>query len=391
MYKKSNGYWKSDFRINNVRYQKSWDTQDKKLALKLEKEWKKHIKEPNVYVKEPSINHQSEKVLEKLSFSDATEYLFETKWKYYRDKRNPKDRWLKISSFFGEKRAISTLTIDDLDRFKRHLVNKKYANKTVNHYISALKSSVEYLERKQKIILENKLSFQDLKMRLESKRKISFTKDEELDMYNALLSIYDETRNPIDWEMIQFFIINSGLGLRPAEYYNLQIGDFDLEQNTVTINRGAYNSTKNDLIRTLPLNGVVLESVKLQLEFALTKLYGLELNKPFVLKDEVNSINYKKLNFTSLTKDMIEYRWNKMKKYLGWTDKERYKEYIPYGLRHTVASRLASISKWNGYKIMTFMGHKSFHTSLNYVHLGIEDIRDGGATNIQDIKLINYV
>lgn len=390
MYKKSNGYWKSDFRINNVRYQKSWDTQDEKLALKLEKEWKKHIKEPNVYVKEPSINHHSEKVLEKLTFSDATEYLYETKWKYYRDKRNPKDRWLKICSFFGEKRAISTLTIDDLDRFKRHLVNKKYANKTVNHYISALKSSVEYLERKQKIILENKLSFQDLKMRIESKRKISFTKDEELDMYNALLSIYDETRNPIDWEMIQFFIINSGLGLRPAEYYNLQIGDFDLEQNTVTINRGAYNSTKNDLIRTLPLNGVVLESVKLQLEFALTKLYGLELNKPFVLKNEVSNINYRKLNFTSLTKDMIEYRWNKMKKYLGWTDKERYKEYIPYGLRHTVASRLASISKWNGYKIMTFMGHKSFHTSLNYVHLGIEDIRDGGATNIQDIKLINY-
>ena len=391
MYKKSNGYWKSDFIISGVRYQKSWDTQDEELALKLEREWKTQIKEPNVYLKEPSVNSHPEKVLEKLTFSDATEYLCETKWKYYRDKRNPKDRWLKICSFFGVKRAISTLTIDDLDRFKRYLVNKKYANKTVNHYISTLKSSVEYLERKQKIIIENKLSFQDLKMRIESKRKISFTKDEELDMYNCLLSIYDETKNPTDWEMIQFFVINSGLGLRPAEYYNLQIGDFDLEQNTVTINRGAYNSTKNDLIRTLPLNGVVLEAVKLQLEFALTKLYGLELNKPFVLKDEVSNINYKKLNFTSLTKDMIEYRWNKMKKYLGWTDKERYKDYIPYGLRHTVASRLASISKWNGYKIMTFMGHKSFHTSLNYVHLGIEDIRDGGATNLQNIKIINYV
>ncbi|MFX4211070.1 tyrosine-type recombinase/integrase [Aliarcobacter butzleri] len=384
MYQKTNDYWKSDFKINQVRYQKSWDTQDKELALRLEKEWKKHIKEPSIYP-------HPENGLIRLTFKEATEYLYETKWKYYRDKRNPKDRWIKISNFFGLNRYISTLTIDDLDRFKRYLVNKKYANKTVNHYISTLKSSIEYLERKQKITLENKLSFQDLKMRIESKRKICFSKYEELDMYNALVSIYDESNNPIDWEMIQFFIINSGLGLRPAEYYNLQIGDFDLEQNTVTINRGAYNSTKNDLIRTLPLNGVVLESVKLQLEFALTKLYELELNKPFVLKDEITNINYRKLNFTSLTKDMIEYRWNKMKKYLGWTDKERYKDYIPYGLRHTVASRLASISKWNGYKIMTFMGHKSFHTSLNYVHLGIEDIRDGGATNIQDIKIINYV
>ncbi|RXI30410.1 site-specific integrase [Arcobacter ellisii] len=204
------------------------------------------------------------------------------------------------------------------------------------------------------------------------------------------ISIKIFTRNPTDWEMIQFFIINSGLGLRPAEYYNLQIGDFDLEQNTLTISRGTYASTKNNLIRTLPLNGVVLEAVKLQLEFALTKLYELKLNKPFVLKDEINNINYSKLTFTSLTKDMIEYRWNKMKRYLGWTDKERYKEYIPYGLRHTVASKLASISKWNSYKIMTFMGHKNLSTSLNYIHLGIEDIRDGGATNIQDIKLINH-
>lgn len=383
MYKKSNGYWKSDFKINQVRYQKSWDTQDKELAHKLEEEWKKHIKEPSIY---PHPENGSRR----LTFYDATEYLYETKWKYFRDKRNPKDRWLKICSFFGEKRAISNLTIDDLDRFKRYLVNKKYANKTINHYISALKSSVEYLERKQKIILENKLSFQGLKMSIDSKRKISFTKDEELDMYNTLLNIYDETRNPTDWEMIQFFIINSGLGLRPAEYYNLQIGDFDLEQNTLTISRGTYASTKNNLIRTLPLNGVVLEAVKLQLEFALTKLYELKLNKPFVLKDEINNINYSKLTFTSLTKDMIEYRWNKMKRYLGWTDKERYKEYIPYGLRHTVASKLASISKWNSYKIMTFMGHKNLSTSLNYIHLGIEDIRDGGATNIQDIKLINY-
>lgn len=383
MYQKTNGYWKSDFKINHIRYQKSWDTQDKELALRLEKEWKKYIKEPSIY---PNPENGSRK----LTFYDATEYLYETKWKYFRDKRNPKDRWLKICSFFGEKRAISNLTIDDLDRFKRYLVNKKYANKTVNHYISALKSSVEYLERKQKIILENKLSFQGLKMSIDSKRKISFTKDEELDMYNTLLNIYDETRNPTDWEMIQFFIINSGLGLRPAEYYNLQIGDFDLEQNTLTISRGTYASTKNNLIRTLPLNGVVLEAVKLQLEFALTKLYELKLNKPFVLKDEINNINYSKLTFTSLTKDMIEYRWNKMKRYLGWTDKERYKEYIPYGLRHTVASKLASISKWNSYKIMTFMGHKNLSTSLNYIHLGIEDIRDGGATNIQDIKLINH-
>jgi integrase len=382
MYRKSNGNWKSDFRLNHIRYQKTWETTSLELALKLEEEWKNHIKKPDVFPlpSTASIN---------LTFSDATEYVEETKWRYNRDQRNPKDRWLRIVKYFGAKRRIGTLTIDDLDRYKRHLVNKKYANKTINHYISTLKSTIEYLEVKQKVILDNKLSFEGLLMRVTSKRKICFTREEESKMYNALVSVYKKTKNQTDWEMIQFFVINSGLGLRPAEYYNLQLGDFDLEQKTVTISRGSYNSTKNDLIRTLPLDGIVLKAVEHQLEYAITNLHNE--NENITLKTSIKSNQFRSLNFTSLTKDKVRRRWRNMKKYLGWTDKERYKEYIPYGLRHTVASRLASLSKWNGYKIMTFMGHKSFHTSLNYVHLGVDDIRDGSLISNQSIELQGYI
>ena len=96
-------------------------------------------------------------------------------------------------------------------------------------------------------------------------------------MYKALTAIYNESKKSDDWQMLQFFVINSGLGLRTAEYYNLQFGDFDLEQNTVTISRGSYKSTKNDLIRTLPLNGVILKAVKLQLEFSLVHLHKINI------------------------------------------------------------------------------------------------------------------
>lgn len=383
MYRKSSGNWKSDFKLNHIRYQKTWETTSLELALKLEEEWKNHIREPDVF---PSPSTATIN----LTFSDATEYVYETKWKYNRDQRNPKDRWLKIVEYFGKKRRIGTLTIDDLDRYKRYLVNKRYANKTVNHYISTLKSTIEYLEVKQKVILDNKLSFEGLLMRVTSKRKICFTREEEFQMYTTFVSIYKETQNATDWEMLQFFIINSGLGLRPAEYYNLQLGDFDLEQKTVTISRGSYNSTKNDLIRTLPIDGVVLEAIKLQLEYAITTLHSLKPKENYTLKTFIRSAQFRSLNFTSLTKDKVRRRWRKMKHILGWTDKERYKEYIPYGLRHTVASRLASLSKWNGYKIMTFMGHKSYHTSLNYVHLGVEDIRDGAIISNQNLILNIY-
>lgn len=384
MYKKQNGFWKSDFIINKIRYQKTWTTKIKKKALEKEDEWKKHIINPIEYLNPKEIDLG-------LSFKDATSYIYETKWIYFRDKKNPLMRWEKISMFFGESRLISTLTVDDLDRFKRYLIKKNYANKTINHYISTLKTSIEYLENKQKLILDNKLPFEGLRMPVYKKRKICFSRYEEYQMYQTLVERYKETNNSTDWEMIKYFIINISLGLRPAEYFNLQLGDFDFYNNHVTISRGSFNSTKNNLIRTLPLEGIVLKAIKEHIKYSVTIIHKKKLPIDIELKDIVSDSKYKTLKFTRLTNDMVRKRWTIMKKHLNWTDKEIHKDYVPYGLRHTVASRLASESKWNGYKIMTFMGHKSYHTSLNYIHLGVNDIKDGSIISNQDITLYEYV
>ncbi len=71
-----------------------------------------------------------------------------------------------------------------------------------------------------------------------------------------------------------------------------------------------------------------------------------------------------------------------MKKALGWTDRVIYKDYVPYSLRHTVASRLAGERKFNAHQIMRFMGHYSMQTSLKYVHLNVEDIISGVSVGI---------
>lgn len=44
MFKKANGFWKSDFRLNGKRYQHTWEVKDKNEALKLEKDLKEKIK-----------------------------------------------------------------------------------------------------------------------------------------------------------------------------------------------------------------------------------------------------------------------------------------------------------------------------------------------------------
>ena len=404
MYRTSNGYWKSDFKIRKIRYQKTWSVKDKKKALKLEEEWKNKIiqdKYLSYRVQHNKNDDFTEQItsIKDMTFDEAKEYLYQVKWKFFKDKNNPLSRWKRISKYFGNNKSLSKLTIDDLDRFKEFLVGNSYANKTINHYISTLKTSIELLESRQKIVLENKLSFEGMRLPTYENRKICFTREEERLMSNAFLSRYRESGCLKDWEMLQFFIINSGLGLRPAEYLNLQLGDIDFEERVLTISRGGYNSTKNNLIRTLPIDGVVFDSIVLLVKYSIahiysdktiSKLYNLDTLSTEKLTLLISQYDCKNTKLTTLTKEMIRKRWNKMKNTLGWTDKETYKEYIPYGLRHTVASRLASRIKWNGYRIMRFMGHKSFHTSLNYIHLDVDDIREGACVNNQDIENTYY-
>ena len=42
-----------------------------------------------------------------------------------------------------------------------------------------------------------------------------------------------------------------------------------------------------------------------------------------------------------------------------------------------MASRLVSLKGFNAHKLMAFMGHTDIKSSLHYVHLNVDDIRDG--------------
>ena len=42
-----------------------------------------------------------------------------------------------------------------------------------------------------------------------------------------------------------------------------------------------------------------------------------------------------------------------------------------------MASRLVSLKGFNAHKLMAFMGHRDIKSSLHYVHLNVDDIRDG--------------
>ena len=67
--------------------------------------------------------------------------------------------------------------------------------------------------------------------------------------------------------------------------------------------------------------------------------------------------------------------WGSVKEFLGYKGDDS--AHGLYVLRHTVASRLVSLKGFNAHKLMAFMGHTDIKSSLHYVHLNVDDIRDG--------------
>ena len=73
--------------------------------------------------------------------------------------------------------------------------------------------------------------------------------------------------------------------------------------------------------------------------------------------------------------DTVNRMWWAVRNHLGYLGTSN--THGLYVLRHTVASMLVSLKGFNAHKLMAFMGHTDIKSSLHYVHLNVDDIRDG--------------
>jgi len=272
MYKLSSGNWKSDFKIDGQRYQQSWDTPIKKEAQKLENDFKDRIRLSKVQQDTLSTvgldwmlpDSSGDKAQSSITLSEAREIMKVRKWNSLRDSKNPISRMNLIIELLGD---IDILTIDNkvIDSLRELLIHKGRAPKTVNHYMSVLKTTIDFLDTKGIVIFHKKPDFNSVRFKEDDlgTRDIVFTKSELAQMLEAFEKVYKLTGNITDFEMLHFYIIQSSLGLRPAEFFNLHLSDIDFINKTVTIARAENGKTKNGVIRTLPLDGRALESFKL--------------------------------------------------------------------------------------------------------------------------------
>lgn len=91
--------------------------------------------------------------------------------------------------------------------------------------------------------------------------------------------------------------------------------------------------------------------------------------------DNCKDLPLNKCPITHLNHDTANCMWWAVRNHLGYKGENN--THGLYVLRHTVASRLVSLKGFNAHKLMKFMGHKDIKSSLHYVHLNVDDIRDG--------------
>ena len=210
-------------------------------------------------------------------------------------------------------------------------------------------------------------------------------------------------------EIYELFIVLSNLGLRPAEYFAIELGDISFEYDTITISKAVkthkgagtiIGAPKNGHSRTLPCGENVMEvfrAIKQRLEIA-KSVSKVEARRLFtetkddqVLKmayywvsqgayDNCKDLPLDKCPITHLNHDTANRMWWSVRNHLGYAGSNN--THGLYVLRHTVASRLVSLKGFNAHKLMRFMGHKDIKSSLHYVHLNVDDIHDGTGVGV---------
>ena len=171
----------------------------------------------------------------------------------------------------------------------------------------------------------------------------------------------------------------SNLGLRPSEYFALELGDINFEHDTLSISKAVkthktkkpiIGTPKNGHSRTLPCGENVMEvfrAIKQRLEIA-KSVSKVEARRLFIetKDDDVLRMTYywvsqgaydnckdlplDKCPITHLNHDTANRMWWAVRNHLGYAGSNN--THGLYVLRHTVASRLVSLKGFNAHKLM---------------------------------------
>lgn len=245
-------------------------------------------------------------------------------WKGSKDYRNADERSHMAVQFFGAGKRVSAIDVAEVDRYITALTAMGNSGATINRKVAALSKMLTFARRRAIIQTTPYMARQDA-----AAGRIRFlTQAEELTILNRL-----ELMGEHDFRQLSIFLIDTGA--RFSEAYGLTAAD--LGNGT----RATFWITKGGKARTIPLTPRAQAAVK-----------------------HFDGRNGAAGPFSGMHYWNCRAIWDRCRTKLG----AAYDDVVIHTFRHTCASRFVMEGR-DLLRVMKWMGHQSFKTTLGYAHL----------------------
>jgi integrase/recombinase XerD len=245
-------------------------------------------------------------------------------------------------------KRIDYITAHDLEFFKAQRINQ-VKKTTVNIELRTLKAMFNILKRFGYITINpfNNVSF----FKIEEKEIISFS-DEQI---NTILSAIKE---PVFKNLVIFALHT---GCRVSEVINIQWSDIDFSNMLITIRNKSNFKTKSGKNRIIPISNAMLQLLN-SMRNQQSNIIPINNSQNYLFNTPNYKTKYSRYTITEKFKDCL--------RMLKFDEKYHF-----HSLRHTFITNLIKKGV-NINFVKELAGHSSISTTMNYVHLGIEDLRE---------------
>jgi integrase len=270
-------------------------------------------------------------------------------WLGAKDYRNAEARSQMACDFFGEDKAVSSITLPELDRYARALRAAGNGPGTVNRKLACVSKMLSFAHQRGLLSAVPAIPLEE-----EPEGRLRWLTLAEEHQALAMLEVMGEH----DLQHLVMFLLDTGC--RVSEALGLQHGDLHLDGPRPQV---TFSDTKNGGRRTNPLTQRAVSAVRF--------FTGRWEAGPFV------GIDYWSARAT----------WDRARVRLGDT----FKDVVLHTFRHTCASRLVQAGV-DIVRVQKWLGHKDVKTTMIYAKLAPGDldvaasVLEPGATNVVPLR-----
>lgn len=325
-------YWYIQFQYNGRTFIKSSKTNDKKIALAMEVDWRKQLTEQHVFG-----------VKERVSIKEALSMFCDSKTElasYTNIVRNSD----VIFNLITDKKFIDEITSSDLERIRLDRQQSGYSNQTIKHLMGVIRGTIKYMSRMGYRVTD--IEYPKITLPRGKLRYLSFEEEKRLlesnDPRRSIKGMPPYDQRPINTQremddLYDFLILLLDTGARYGELSTLTWHQIDLIQKTISLWRP---KVKNESIL-----------------FMTDRVYEM-----LIQRHNKKTSKFVFENSSGGARNYIPSTLRRTFSRAGLPD------CTAHTLRHTHATRLIQ-NGLNLYEVKEILGHADIKTTMRYAHI----------------------